>query len=84
MNLTVILTWEQVLAMSPSLKAVNKTLTLGTLLDSDEGQGSVLLSNLEGLVVVALGALGAAGPGLSGWVVLNHPSDRRKPRCHVP
>jgi len=28
--------------------------------------------------------MGAAGLGLSGWVVLNHPSDRRKPRCHDP
>ena len=31
---------------------INKTLALGTLLDSNEGQGSVLLSNLEGLGVV--------------------------------
>ena len=32
--------------------------------------------------VVVMG--GAAGPRLSGWVVLNHPSDRRKPRCYNP
>ena len=31
---------------------INKTPALGTLLDSDEDRGSVLLSNLEGLVVV--------------------------------
>ena len=37
-----------------------------------------------GFEVVATGCLGAAGPGLSGWVVLNHPSDRRKPRCYDP
>ena len=40
----------------------------------------------RGLVVVGheVVVMGAAGPGLSGWVVLNHPSDRRKPRCHDP
>ena len=65
MNLTVILTWEQVLAMSPSFNAVNKTLAFGTLLDSDEGQGSVLLSNLEGLS--CCGSWGVGGSG--AWVV---------------
>lgn len=31
---------------------INKTLALGRLLDSDEGQGPVLLSNLEGLASI--------------------------------
>ena len=41
-------------------------------------------SGLLGVVGHEVVVMGAAGLGLSGWVVLNHPSDRRKPRCHDP
>ena len=40
---------------------VNKRLVLGTLLDSDEGLGSVLLSNLEGLGVFPWEVVNKAG-----------------------
>lgn len=52
---------------------INKTLALGTLLDSDEGQGSVLLSNIEDLgvvghKVVVMGRWGQRGLGCQdGW-----------------
>ena len=35
-------------------------------------------------VVVVGGGSRAWAVGLSAWVMLNHPSDRRTPRCHDP
>ena len=46
-----------------------------------QGQAAGIVLAVVGHEVVVMGA---AGLGLSGWVVLNHPSDRRKPRCHDP
>jgi len=47
-------------------------------------QATAEITGRYALVVVGheVVVMGAAGLGLSGWVVLNHPSDRRKPRCH--